>query len=234
MFVSKSMTRKVYVLEPHDSLLEARELMRRYKIRHVPVVTEGNRLVGIISDRDVRSAAPSSLDYEPDSEDERDKIATFKVKDVMTKETITLSLRDTIEDALLLFLHHDVGALPVVDTEGKLAGIVSVRDILRSFVSVLGIGEPGTLLCLLVLDRLGEMKKIVDLIYEEKISIGSVLVARHWDPEIRAVFPYVMSINVGPLKRKFRELGYTLLDPLEWYLDDVRRREAEGEKAAPS
>ena len=225
MFVSKSMTRKVYTLEPNNSLLEARELMRRYDIRHLPVVTEGNRLVGIVSDRDVRSATPSRLSYQPESENERNQIAALKVKDVMTKDVISLSLRDTIEDALLLFLKRGVGAFPVVDTEGILVGIVSVRDILRAFVSVLGIGEPGTLLCLLVPDRLGEMKNIVDTIDEEKISIGSVLVARHWDPGIRAVFPYVMSKNVGPLKRKFRDRGYTLLDPVEWYLDDVSRGE---------
>jgi acetoin utilization protein AcuB len=198
------------------------------------VVTEGNRLVGIISDRDVRSAAPSRLYYEFESEAERNKIATFKVGDVMTKEAITLSLRNTIEDALLMFLKHDVGALPVVDTEDKLVGIVSVRDLLRSFVSVLGIGEPGTLLCLLVPDRLGEMKKIVDIIYEERLSIGSILAVRYWDPGIRAVFPYVMSINVGPLKRKLRERGYTMLDPLEWYLDNARRSEGKGEKPATS
>lgn len=230
MFVTRSMTREVFTLTPDESLLAARDLMRRRRIRHIPVVTEGNRLVGMISDRDVRSAMPSRLHDDYGSERERLEIAKVKVRDVMTTELIMLSLRDTIEDALLLFLKYDVGALPVVDAEGTLVGIVSVRDMLRSFVSVLGIGEPGALLCLLVEDRLGEMKKIVDIIYEEKISIGSILVARHWHPGKRAVFPYIMSINVGPLRRKFQERGYTLLDPAEWYLDDVKRRKQENGK----
>jgi acetoin utilization protein AcuB len=95
-------------------------------------------------------------------------------------------------------------------------------------VSVLGIGQAGSLLCLLVEDKLGETKKIVDIIFEEKIPIGSLLVARHWEPGKRAVFPYLMSINVGPLKRRFQERGYTILDPEEWYLEDVGRSKEEG------
>ena len=227
MFVTKAMTRKVITVRPEDNLLDTRELMKTHKIHHIPVVEEGDRLVGIISDRDVRSAMPSSLYYESGSERERVKLEKFKVRDVMTKNVITLSLRDTIQDALLLLLKYDVGALPVVHGDGRLVGILAVRDLLRALVSVLGIGQPGSLLCLLVEDKLGETKKIVDIIFEEKIPIGSLLVARHWEPGKRAVFPYLMSINVGPLKRTFQERGYTILDPEEWYLEDVGRSKDE-------
>lgn len=227
MFVTKAMTRKVITVRPEDNLLDTRELMKTHKIHHIPVVEEGDRLVGIISDRDLRSAMPSSLYYESGSERERVKLEKFKVRDVMTTNVITLSLRDTIQDALLLLLKYDVGALPVVHSDGRLVGILAVRDLLRALVSVLGIGQPGSLLCLLVEDKLGETKKIVDIIFEEKIPIGSLLVARHWEPGKRAVFPYLMSINVGPLKRRFQERGYTILDPEEWYLEDVGRSKEE-------
>lgn len=227
MFVTKAMTRKVITVRPEDNLVDTRELMKTHKIHHIPVVEEGERLVGIISDRDVRSATPSSLYYESGSERERAKLERFKVRDVMTKNVITLSLRDTIQDALLLLLKYDVGALPVVHSDRRLVGILAVRDLLRALVSVLGVGQPGSLLCLLVEDKLGETKKIVDIIFEEKIPIGSLLVARHWEPGKRAVFPYLMSINVGPLKRRFQEKGYTILDPEEWYLEDVGRSKEE-------
>jgi acetoin utilization protein AcuB len=227
MFVTKAMTRKVVTVRPEDNLLDTRELMKSHKIHHIPVVEEGNKLVGIISDRDVRSAMPSTLYYESGSERERVKLEKFKVRDVMTKNVITLSLRDTVQDALLLLLKYDIGGLPVVDGDGRLVGILAVRDLLRALVSVLGIGQPGSLLCLLVDDKLGETKKIVDIVFEEKIPIGSILVARHWEPGKRAVFPYLMSINVGSLKRKFQEKGYTILDPEEWYLEDAERTKEE-------
>ena len=228
MFVTKAMTRKVTTVRPEDTLLNTRELMKTHKIHHIPVVEEGGKLVGIISDRDVRSAMPSTLYYESGSDRERAKLEKFKVRDVMTKNVITLSLRDTIQDALLLLLKYDIGAFPVVDNDGRLVGILAVRDLLRALVSVLGIGQPGSLLCLLVDDKVGENKKIVDIIFEEKIPIGSILVARHWEPGKRAVFLYLMSINVGPLKRRFQERGYTILDPEEWYLEDVERSKEEG------
>jgi len=227
MFVTKAMTRKVITVRPEATLLDTRELMKGHKIHHMPVVEEGSKLVGIISDRDLRSAMPSTLYYESGSERERAKLEKFKVRDVMTKNVITLSLRDTIQDALLLLLKYDIGALPVVDNDGRLVGLLAVRDLLRALVSVLGIGQPGSLLCLLVEDQLGENKKIVDIIFEERIPIGSILVARHWEPGKRAVFLYLMSINVGPLKRRFQEKGYTVLEPEEWYLEDVERSKEE-------
>ncbi|MDY6908969.1 MAG: CBS and ACT domain-containing protein [Thermodesulfobacteriota bacterium] len=223
MFISRSMTRKVFTLKPGDSLIHAREFMKANRIQHVPVVDPEDHVVGVITDRDLRTALPSSLYYQTGSPEERAKLERFRVEDVMTQDVILLSVRETIQDALLLILKHDIGCLPVVDEAQKLVGIVTVKDLLRSFVSVLGIGEPGTLLCIVVEDKLGQMKQIVDTIYEERISIGSVLVARHWEPGKRAVFPYVFSINVGPLKRRFKEKGYTLLDPLEWYLDVEKR-----------
>jgi len=80
----------------------------------------------------------------------------------------------------------------------------------------LGLDEPGTLLCIVVENKIGQMKKIVDAITEENISFGSVMVARHWEEEKRAVFPYLLTQNISPLKRKLKNMGYTLLDPKDW------------------
>jgi acetoin utilization protein AcuB len=114
-----------------------------------------------------------------------------------------------------------VGALPVVDEDGKLTGILSVRDLLRAFINVLGIGEPGSLLCILVEEQVGQLKKIIDAITEENVSFGSILVARYWDKDKRAVFPYLLTQNVAHIKRKLEKMGYTLLDPMDWYLDQL-------------
>jgi acetoin utilization protein AcuB len=118
-----------------------------------------------------------------------------------------------------------VGAFPVVDDQGKLKGIISVRDLLRAFINVMGIGEPGTLLGILVENKTGQMKRIVDAISEEKISFGSILVARYWDEGKRAVFPYLLTNTVAPVKKKLKAMGFTLLDPMEWYLDQLPKNE---------
>jgi len=190
MFVSRSMTSEVITITGDAGILEAQEKMAQHTIRHLPVIDADNTLVGVVTDRDIRSALPYSLFKDPDSRAERDKAEALKIRDIMTKDPMAISPTDTIQDALLQIQEKRVGAFPVVDDNRKLKGIISVRDLLRAFTNVLGIGEPGTLLCILVTEEVGQLKKIVDAITEENISLGSILVARYWEEDKRAVFPY--------------------------------------------
>lgn len=225
MFVSKSMAQKVITVGQDDDIFIARDKMAAHNIRHLPVVEDGDKLVGIVTDRDLRSALPHKFFHSTVSDQEADAHRHIKVRDIMTRDVVTVSLSDTIPDALLLIQQKRVGAFPVVDDQGRLRGIISVRDLLRAFINVLGVGQPGTLLCILVEEKVGQLKKIVDVVTEMNVSIGSVLVARYWDEGMRAVFPYLLTQNVVPVKRRLKELGYTLLDPMEWYMDQLPKND---------
>lgn len=225
MFISNSMTRKVVTVGPDESIFKAQELMAENKIRHLPVTESGSRLIGIVTDRDIRSALPYKFFKTAPSEAEKKNFSELRIKDIMTQDPITISPAYTIQDALLVIQDARVGALPVVREDGVLTGIISVRDLLRAFINVLGIGEPGTLLCILVEEKVGQLKKIVDAITEENISFGSVLVARYWQEDKRAVFPYLLTQNVAHIKDKLKGLGFTLLDPMEWYLDQLPKND---------
>ncbi|MEJ2658903.1 MAG: CBS domain-containing protein [Desulfobacterales bacterium] len=215
MFISKVMTRNVVTIDKDADILAAQEKLAKHRIRHLPVVEENHLLIGIVTDRDIRSALPSSQTADKDNLGK----VTYKIENIMTKNPVAVSPLDTIQDALLLLQNNRFGALPVVDHHGKLIGIISIRDLLREFINVLGLEEPGTLLCLLVEDKIGQMKKIVDAVSEEKISFGSILVSRYWEEGKRAVFPYLLTQNIGPLKNKLKKMGYSLLDPMDWYKD---------------
>jgi len=219
------MTRKVITDAPDDGIFKEQELMAANKIRHLPVIESDNRLIGVVTDRDIRSALPYKFFKESPSEEEKKNFAELKIKNIMTKNPITISPTYTLQDALLMIQDARVGALPVVDENGILSGIISVRDLLRAFINVLGIGEPGTLLCILAEEKVGQLKKIVDAITEENISFGSVLVARYWEKDKRAVFPYLLTQNVAHVKEKLKNMGFTLLDPMEWYLDQLPKNE---------
>lgn len=225
MFVSRSMTRKVITIDENTDILEAKKKMAEHRIRHLPVVTKDNRLCGIVTDRDIRSAMPSSVLDDPDRAMDQTRLAKIKVTEIMTKNPVTLSPQDTLQDALLMIQETKVGAFTVVDEQGILKGILSTRDLMRAFINVLGIGEPGTLLCVLVEEKIGQMKKIVDAVTEENISFGSILVARYWEKGKRAVFPYLLTLNVTPVKKKLEKMGFTLLDPMEWYLDQLPKND---------
>ncbi|MFZ0929605.1 MAG: CBS domain-containing protein [Syntrophobacteraceae bacterium] len=224
MFIDKSMTRDVVTVSPETKILAAQTLMAQNRIRHLPVVAQDDILVGIVTDRDIRSAMPSTVLSEAEKATEERGMAAMEVKDIMTANPVTVSPTQTLEDALLMMQKLKVGAFPVVGPEGKLKGIISVRDLMRAFVNVLGLEEPGALLGIVVENKLGQMKKIVDAISELGVPFGSILVSRVWEEGKRAVFPYLLTSNISKVKNHLRERGFTLLDPMEWYLDRLPKR----------
>jgi acetoin utilization protein AcuB len=120
MMVRDVMTRRLVAIGPDTPCDKARLLMDEHRIRHLPVMSEG-RLIGIVSDRDVRSAARGA--------------ASTPARRIMTPDPLTVTSQTRIEHAARLMLDARIGALPVVDDH--LAGIVTYTDLLRAFVRVL-------------------------------------------------------------------------------------------------
>lgn len=128
--VARWMSTKVQTLEPDDKLVDAFELMRLHRIRHVPVL-ENERLVGIVSDRDVRHALPLR-DLESDKVYGRELLTTT-IGRVMTRNPITTEPDAPIREAAMIIGREKIGALPVVQGD-RLVGIVSAEDLLWAFV----------------------------------------------------------------------------------------------------
>jgi acetoin utilization protein AcuB len=120
MMVRDVMTRRLVTIGPETSCREARRLMDEHRIRHLPVVA-GGRLIGMVSDRDVRSAASGA--------------SGSVARRIMTPDPVTVTSRTRIEHAARVMLDARFGSLPVVDT--TLVGIVTSTDLLRAFVRVL-------------------------------------------------------------------------------------------------
>ncbi len=138
------------------------------------------------------------------------------INKLMTSEVVTIVKNADIMKARELMLENNFRHLPVVNESKQLLGIVSDSDLLRAFINVLGINEPGVLLGIVADENATEMKKIVDTMVEENITFGSIIVVRHWDKGKRAVFPYLLSQNIAVLKKKLKNMGFSLLDPSEW------------------
>ena len=224
MFVTEMMKTDLVAVKAETTLAEARTLMQERNFRHLPVVDADGKLVGIVTDRDMRDAQPSSLLDEESYQKTLDKVMQHTVAEIMTAEPMTVAPYYTLQDTLVMIGRKKVGALPVVDEDGYLKGIMSTRDLLRAFVNIMGIEEPGTLLCILVDEQPGQLKKIVDIAAEENVSMGSVLVARDWSSDKRAIFPYLLTNNVISIKKKLLEIGFELLDPMQWYLDQAPKK----------
>ncbi|MCA1719089.1 MAG: CBS domain-containing protein [Actinobacteria bacterium] len=121
------MTQEVVTAAPQTTAAEALALCRGNRIRHLPVL-QGGRLVGVISDRDLRAATPALGD--PARAEALDRI---RVADEMARDVVTARPEDPIEDAAMTMYERKIGCLPVVDGE-DLVGIVTSSDVLRALV----------------------------------------------------------------------------------------------------
>src|SRR5262245_20188590 len=128
MVVEDVMTRDVLTLTPDQTLRDAIDLLRSKRIRHLPVV-EGQRLLGIVTDRDVKRATPSVLSG-IDKNEYDNLLLTTTVAQLMTREPITVLRNSPLKRAVEIFISRRVGALPVVDGD-LLVGILTDVDVLR-------------------------------------------------------------------------------------------------------
>lgn len=129
--LSKIMSPTLITVETHTSLRQAQRILDQYKIRHL-FVMDGKRLVGIVTDRDLRKAAPSSKS--PLTTHEREEFMDeLKVVEVMSRKLITASPTTTVREAAKVMVHEKIGCLPVVDGH-TLVGIVTETDLLEILV----------------------------------------------------------------------------------------------------
>jgi acetoin utilization protein AcuB len=125
------MTKDPLKVTPSETIRQADELMAENKIRQLPVV-KARELVGIITDRDIRSFLSGSLLADPDA---REKALNAQIGDVMTTEPVTLSPDDELQEAVELLIDEKIGGIPVVDEAEGLVGIVTYVDVLRCFLN---------------------------------------------------------------------------------------------------
>jgi acetoin utilization protein AcuB len=130
IIVKNVMTENPLTLGPDAPLREAVNLMRERKIRHLPVVEDGGRLVGMLTDRDVRHAAlvPALAQHLPW---ELRRLKSLRIRDVMTWSVVTTRPEATLAQAGVTMFQRRIGSLPVVD-DGRLVGILTETDVLSA------------------------------------------------------------------------------------------------------
>lgn len=134
MTVEQRMTRNVVTLAPDQTLRDAIALMQRHRIRHFPVI-EGRRIVGILTDRDVKRATPSLLSGV--DQQQFDKVlSSTRIGQVMTRNPFTITPSTPLRDAIKVVMDRKFGALPVVESD-NLVGIITSTDLLRAFYEML-------------------------------------------------------------------------------------------------
>lgn len=208
MLVKNRMTRDPVVVAPDDSLAYALRLTREQRIRHLPVVQNGE-LVGIVSDRDLRTAMPSPLTV--NDADRAAFLERTQVAEIMTREVVTAGPLDTVEDAATQLCRRRIGALPVVDAHGRLLGIVSEGDILHAFAEVLGAGGPSSRLEVSLSDRPGELARALHILGEElRLNVTSLMVVPQTQQGRKTALVHVATIDPREAIQALERAGMTV------------------------
>jgi len=213
MLVRDRMSRHPITVRPDVPIHEALQIMRREKIRRLPVLDENDRLVGIVAEKDLLYASPSSAKalnvYELQY-----LLAKLTVGDVMTRNVITTTEFTPLEEAAKVMVDNKIGALPVMRGD-QLVGIITETDIFKVFLELLGAREKGLRLTLLVPEAKGVLASLTGTIAELGGNIIALGTFKGEDPTNRIVTVKVEDVDKDKLLSAIRSLILEVLDVRE-------------------
>jgi acetoin utilization protein AcuB len=205
MLVKDWMSKTVVTVDMEDSMHEAIRLMKDHDIHMLPVMKRG-QLVGIVTDRDVkRSSASDATTLE--IHELLFLISKIKVKDIMTKDPITVAYDYTIEETAEILLKNKISGAPVMNGEGEVVGAITKADIFRALISLTGVGSRGIQFAFQIEDRPGSIREVADIIRSYGGRMVSILSSYEGVPKgYRRVYIRMYGIDRLKLPRLKDEL----------------------------
>ena len=215
-FMREKIQRNPVTISQEASFFEARNLIHEKGVRHLPVVDKNNILIGIVTDRDIREAAPSDatllsvqeLNY---------LLGKLKVSSFMTPKDklITITPDTLIEEAVQLMHDNKIGCLPVVE-QGKLYGIFTETDALDHLVDIFGFKQKGTRLTLALEDTPGTMLGILEVFKKHNVNIISIVTPSFMVEGKRIAAVRVKTEDYNSVVKDLEKAGYDVLSIGKW------------------
>jgi acetoin utilization protein AcuB len=213
MLIRDRMTRNPVLCAADLSVTDAFDLMKKSRIRRMPVVDKNGKLVGIVSDKDLLRVSPSPATtlsaYEIPY-----LLSKVKVNDVMTKKVITVAEETPVEEAARIMVDNKIGGLPVVDESDVVVGIITETDIFKTFLELIGARRPGVRITMIVKDKRGELARIGQAIADIGGNIIATVELPGTDPSNYEVLLKVIGVSKDAL--------VAALKPMVERISDVR------------
>ncbi len=222
MLVSNWMSKEVVTITADRSMMKASKVMKDKGISRVPVVDGEGRIIGIISDRDIKDASPSKATT-LDMHELYYLLSEIKIKDIMTKKVTTIREDETVEKAAVLMLEGNFGGLPVVDEEKRPVGILTDTDVFKVLVDITGVNEGGTQVCLQISNAPGSLLPVLDFLRDNNARIMSIL-TRNVPETVDMKDVYIRIRDME--KPDFKRLQAGLAEKFQvqfWVVDPVHR-----------
>jgi len=205
MLVKNWMSAPVVTIDADDSMERSIELMKEHCIKTLPVM-KNDRLVGIVTDRDLKRASASDATtlsvYELFN-----LLAKVKIKKIMTKDPITLRADFTIEEAANLLRNKRISGAPVVDGHNRLVGIITKDDLFKVLSTITGVDQRGIQFAFRVEDRPKAVRELTDIIRKYEGHIVSLYSTYEGVPEgYRHIFIRAYKVNREALDKLKEDL----------------------------
>jgi acetoin utilization protein AcuB len=222
MLVKGWMTSDILTVDEDTSMMKASQIMKENNIRRLPVMRKG-KLVGMVTDRDIKEASPSKATT-LDVHELYYLLSELKLKDIMSKGLVTIGPEETVEKAAVKMLEHRISGLPVVNDRGKVVGIITQGDIFKVLVSLTGVYRGGIQFAFNLEDRPGSIKEVADTIRKHGGRMVSILSSYDMcDENCRHVYIRIKDLPEDKLKALTDDLdkNFILLYSAKDILKDI-------------
>ncbi len=221
MLIKDWMSREVTTVTRDTSMLKASKIFKDNNFRRLPVVDEGGKLVGIVTDRDIKDASPSKATT-LDVHELYYLLSEIKIKDIMTPSPFTINVNDSLEKAAIKMLEKRVEGLPVVDDKSEVVGIITETDIFKALVNITGAYQGGIKIGLKISSQPGSLKPVLDLLRSHGARVISVLTYHDQAEQgFRQVYMRIQDMDKSGENSLQQELSL-IFDVLFWFRDNPK------------
>ncbi|GAB4074966.1 acetoin utilization AcuB family protein [Barrientosiimonas marina] len=208
MLVEEMMQSEVVTLSPTAAIADGLKLRHINHIKHIPIVDETNQIIGIVSDRDLRIAAPSIF-----NESQEQHVLSHEIQSIMSHPVVTVHPLDLSEEVAHIFYDKDISCLPVV-SDNKLIGMITASDMLYTLIQLTGTNVQSSQIEIKVPHKPGVLPEAAAVFGKRQTNITSVLLYPYNDdPNYKILVFRIQTINPLPVIQDLRKAGYTLMWP---------------------
>lgn len=207
MLVEEIMKTDVYTLRSDQTVQDVMDLFKDKRVRHAPIVDNG-KVVGIVTDRDLKEAVPSRFTVSPKGEPYKKTVA-----EIMTAHPVIAHPLDFVEEVAMIFYEHKIGCIPVVSNE-KLVGFLTETDLLYTFIELTGAHQPGSQIEVRVDDRSGVLYEVSKVFHHQHVNVLSVLVyPDRVNKESKILVFRIQTMNPLAIIKELRKENFDVLWP---------------------
>lgn len=208
MLVEEIMNTSVPTLTPTHTINDALLILKEKRIRHIPIVNVDKEVLGVVTDRDLKEATPSTLLTYKNLE-----VYELPLEKVMSKNPIVGHPLDFLEETATIFYDNRIGCLPIV-SQGKLVGMITESDLLYKFIELTGAHQPGSQIEVRVPNKPGILFEVSKVFYAQKVNVLSVLVyPDKTNVDYKILVLRVKTMNPLKLIEAIRADGFEVLWP---------------------